>query len=202
MALLPKKANTEGNNEKAGDRSPFPNGKYPFTIVKSEIRQTKAKTGHYLMLQCKCFEGPAVGKVHFINLNIDNPNPIAVEIADKELNSLCEAMGLVGVEDSSEMHELPFILDLVEDNSNSDYPGNKILAFLPYGGAGAPATTTTTATAPAWANLPAAAAANDPTPPTPPTTEQPANVPNGAGTQGAVPQEAEPAPAKKLPWEK
>lgn len=194
MALLPKKANTEGNNEKAGDRSPFPAGKHPFTIVKSEIRQTKAKTGHYLMLQCKCFEGPAVGKVYFINLNVDNPNPIAVEIAEKELNSICDALGLVGVEDSAELHELPFVLDMVEDTSNSDYPGNKILAFLPYGGAGAPATTTSTATAPAWVNqqVPQEAEPAPPTPPNPSTGVEPANVPN----------EPTPPAAKKLPWEK
>lgn len=134
MALLPQAANTEENNAGIDDRSPWADGDHPVTITKSEYKPTKAKTGHFLALTLKCFEGPCSGKLQFVNLNLDNPNPVAVEIATKELNSICQALSLFGVEDSEELHGQPFIIRTVEDNSNPQYPGNKITAYLPYEG--------------------------------------------------------------------
>lgn len=184
MALLPRKANTPENSEKVTARTPFANGKHAFTITKSEFKATKAKTGHYLALFCKCFEGPEKGKVYFMNLNLDNPNQVAVDIAEKELNSLCESMGLVGVEDSIELYEKPFILELAQDVSNPQYPGNKIVGFFPYNGGGQTIASGAVGTgaAPSWVPNTSTAAQPDPEPqnPTPP----------------------EPAAAKKLPWEK
>lgn len=130
MALLPQKANTADNNQSMDDRSPVPAGDYLAHIVKSEFKPTKAKNGHYLNLTWKILEGPQKGKTLFGLLNLDNPNPVAVEIAVKELNSICQAMNKVGVEDSEELHNVPVTVTVAVDDSNPNYPpSNKITAY-------------------------------------------------------------------------
>lgn len=131
MALLPKKANTEGNSETLGDRTPIPAGPYIAAIKTSEFKATKNKNGHYLSVMFVVIEGPCKGRTVFANLNLDNPNPVAVEIANKELNSICDACGLKGVEDSAELHGIPLIIDVkISQQENSDYPpSNSIIGY-------------------------------------------------------------------------
>ena len=131
MALLPVKANTPENNETMDDRSPIPAGTYLAHVVKSEMKATKAKNGHYLSLQYKILQGRHKGRVVFSNLNLDNPNPIAVEIATKELNSLCTAINMQGVEDSVDLHEKPLGITLKIKPGDGKYaPSNEIAAYV------------------------------------------------------------------------
>ena len=132
MAMLPNKANSDGNKEGIGDRSPLAPGDYIVCIVKSEFKATKAKNGHYLSVHMKVQEGDRRGSMLFLNLNLDNPNPIAVEIANKELNSICQACGKEAVEDSDELHGIPFCVTVAIEPARGDYPpSNKITAYKP-----------------------------------------------------------------------
>lgn len=136
MPILPNKANVAGNNETMDDRSPIPAGDYIAHIVKSEMKQTKAKTGHYLALQFKVLEGDYAGRVLFTNLNLDNPNPMAVEIANKELNSICQAVNLEGVEDSEELHQIPMMVSVKQTEATAQWPaGNEITSYTAADGA-------------------------------------------------------------------
>jgi hypothetical protein len=75
-------------------------------------------------------DGPHKGKVVFNLLNLDNPNPVAVEIATKELNSICQAMGKAGVEDSNELHNIPVVLTLKVTAGTSQFaPKNEITGY-------------------------------------------------------------------------
>lgn len=130
MSLLPQKANTEGNNETLGDRSALPAGDYVAQIVKTEFKPTKKKDGHYLALQLKVLEGDCTGRVLFTNLNLDNPNKVAVEIANKELNSICEACDLEDVEDSDELLNIPMLVTVKVTPADAKYPeGNEITTY-------------------------------------------------------------------------
>jgi len=147
MPLLPQKANTEGNNETQGDFTALPAGEYVAQIVKSEFKDTKAKTGKYLQLQFKVISGPegvsCKGRVLFERLNLVNPNPIAVEIANKSLNSICVACGKAGVEDSDELHGIPMKITLKVEDATPNYPAsNGFTGFhsLEEGGAATAAT--------------------------------------------------------------
>ena len=123
MPLLPQVANTEGNKAGQDDRSVLAPGKYLMHIVKTEMKAVKSpKTGHYLACQLKVLEGESKGRVVFVNLNLDNPNPVAVEIATKELNSICQACGLEGVEDSDELLQIPMTVELKIKKGDSQWP--------------------------------------------------------------------------------
>ena len=135
MATLPQAANTDGNKESMNDFSALPAGEYTAVIIKSQYKETKAKTGHYLQLQFKVIEGEQKGRMLFENLNLDNPNPIAVEIANKELNSICQACGKAAVSDSEELHNIPIRMTLKVDKATATQPAsNSATKFEAYDG--------------------------------------------------------------------
>lgn len=129
MAKLIQTANTSNNREGLTDFSAIPAGKYISQIIKSEFKATKAKTGHYLALQLKIVEGDHKGKLLFEILNLDNPNPVAVEIANKTLNSICQACEKSGVEDSEELHGIPMELTVVLVPATAQRPASNDIKF-------------------------------------------------------------------------
>jgi len=132
MALLPEVANSEGNNEILGDRSPLEAGDYIVCITKSEFKATKAETGYYLNLTMIVQEGPRTGSFIWTLLNLKNPNPVAVEMAKKELNSICQACSLNAVEDSDELHGIHFGITVSIKKGDAQYPdSNKIDNYKP-----------------------------------------------------------------------
>ena len=141
MAQLPQSYNSENNKEGMTDFTAMDAGKYPMTIVKSQYKETKAKNGHYLQLQMKVFEGKNKGRMFFENLNLDNPNPVTVEIANKTLNSICQACDKAAVEDSSELHNLPLFVTLkVVPKTATQPPSNDVTKYEPYTEGGVPET--------------------------------------------------------------
>ena len=110
MAMLPSAFNTE-EAQGMDDRTDFPKGtQIVMAIEKSDYKPNSKKTGHYLALYAKVQEGEFKNRVAFINLNLDNPNAVAVEIANKELKTICDAVGFVGaLRDTTDIHGIPFI---------------------------------------------------------------------------------------------
>ena len=130
MAQLPSVFNAK-DSDKMGGFEPIPAGWYIAEVAKSEYKATAAKTGHYLTCQIKILEPEDYkGRVVFNLMNLDNPNQTAVEIAQKELASICEACGLDELEDSTELHGIPMGLRLGIDPGDANWPPkNKIRAY-------------------------------------------------------------------------
>ena len=63
----------------------------------------------------------------FTNLNLVNPNQQAVEIAQRELASLCEACGLDEIEDSTELHGIPHYIKLAIKAADAQWPAKNII---------------------------------------------------------------------------
>jgi hypothetical protein len=134
MAQLPGAYMSEENHETSGF-SIIPEGNYIAQIIKSEWKDTKAKNGKYIALTLKIVDGDHKGKVLFENLNLINPNPQAVEIATKTMNSICAACGKVNVEDTDELHAIPMTVVVKITPAKGDFPeSNKISAYLPMDG--------------------------------------------------------------------
>lgn len=91
-------------------RKPFealPKGWYKLAITDSSMEPTDKGDGAYLKLEHTVLEGVHKGRKVFNNLNLENPNPQAVEIAQQELAGLCQAVGVIRCEDSSQLHNIP-----------------------------------------------------------------------------------------------
>lgn len=129
MAQLPDVFNAK-DNEKMGGFEPIPAGWYLAEITKSEMKDTKAGTGKYLTCQLKVLDGEFKGRYLFNLLNLINPNQVAVEIAQKELASMCEACGLDEIEDSTELHGIAMAVRVKIKPADANYPAkNEIAAY-------------------------------------------------------------------------
>ena len=93
--------------EPSDDLEPLPAGKYVAVITDSEMKPTKAGTGNYLQLTFQIVEGEYANRLLWVRLNLDNPNATAVEIARRELSSICRSVGVLVPTDSADLHNLP-----------------------------------------------------------------------------------------------
>tara|TARA_B100000953_G_C18030250_1_gene422885 strand:+ start:1259 stop:1699 length:441 start_codon:yes stop_codon:yes gene_type:complete len=96
------------------DRSftPLPPGDYEVIVDDSDFRDTKSGNGRYLHLELSVVSEEGKGRKIFDNLNLENPNPTAVEIAQRQLASLVRACGKVQIKDSSELHNIPIVANI------------------------------------------------------------------------------------------
>ena len=98
--------------EPSADFEPIPAGKYEAVITESEMKPTKAGTGHYLQLTFQVIEGEFKNRFLWARLNLDNPNATAVQIARAELSAICRAVGVMAPNDSAELHNLPLVISV------------------------------------------------------------------------------------------
>ena len=140
---------------------------YPVTITESEIKETSKKLGSMLALTYTIIDGDHKGRKLFSNLNIVNANAQAVEIAQRDLSAICHATGVMVVDDTSKLHNIPFEIRVGMRKPDADYPepANEVKGYRKLGGAtAAPAPVTSAAPPPAaapaaapWAAAPAPA---------------------------------------------
>lgn len=93
--------------------TPVPEGTYTAMIVDSEVKATSKGTGHYLKLTFMITDGEYYGRKIWENLNLDNPNPQAVDIAKRTLKSICDALDIEGeISDSEELHGQDMLINV------------------------------------------------------------------------------------------
>ena len=96
-----------GEVDPAVDFEPIPAGKYLAVITASEMKPTKSGKGSYLELSFQVIDGEFKGRLLWARLNLDNTNPLTVQIARAELSAICRAVGVLQPKDSVELHNLP-----------------------------------------------------------------------------------------------
>lgn len=114
-------------------------GWYTGKMIESEMKPTQAGNGSYL--ECT-FEiiAPAqfAGRKLWDRLNLNNPNEKAVEIAYQTLSAICHATGVIQVQDSQQLHEIPMDIKVGMSKVTEQYPEprNEIKGYRPCQGAG------------------------------------------------------------------
>ena len=136
----------------------LPPGKYLAQIVNSETRVTKDGTGQYLQVEIDVLDGPYKGRKLFDRLNLVNANPVTVEIAQRTLSAICHATGRMQVQDSEELHLIPFIADVQVQPPKNGYGESNKVRYLPLNGGAKPAAPQPARTAPPPQPQPAAPA--------------------------------------------
>jgi hypothetical protein len=96
--------------ERASPFEPIPAGKYLAVITASEFKANKAETGRFLELTFTIVEGSHKNRRLWVRLNLENPNELAMNIAQAELSALCRAAGVMTPNDSVELHNLPLVI--------------------------------------------------------------------------------------------
>jgi len=145
--------------EPQSEFTPLPAGEYLMIIVDSELKQTKTGTGSYLQLALQVIDGTYKNRVVFDRLNIQNHNQTAQEIGQRALSALCHAVGVLQVQDSIQLHNIPFIARLTVRQNTEYGDSNEVKAYKSAGnsaisssnGMPPPAKTSGNSAKPAWA---------------------------------------------------
>lgn len=145
---------------------PLPAGWYNVQIVDSEMKPTTKPGGAYLSITLQVIGGEYNNRKVFDRFNLQNSNPVAVEIAYRSLSAVCHAVGMIQVADSQLLHGKPLMAKVslraartdavtqVSYEASNEVKGYKATEAGGAAVAGAPA-----GGAPAWATgAPAAAA--------------------------------------------
>lgn len=139
----------------------LPAGKYLCIAIASELKPTKNGAGEYLQITFEVLDGQCKGRKIFERLNIRNSNKTAEDIAQRALSALCHAVGVIELDDSEQLHNIPVTLDVAIEPAKGEYSAsNKVKGYASASG-GAPAQTTraaapaasasaATGSAPAW----------------------------------------------------
>jgi hypothetical protein len=111
-----------------------PPGKYLVHMVASEMRPTKDGTGNFLYVEFDILEGPYQGWKLVDRLNLINPNPQTVQIAQRTLSAICHAVGVMSVNDSNQLHARRMAVDVrVEEGKGQYRDSNRIVAYMKAG---------------------------------------------------------------------
>ena len=186
-----------------GAQDPVPAGWYNVMIDQTELKPTKDATGNYLEVRHTILDGAQQGKKVYGRLNLRNANPTAQEIGYKQLSAICHSVGVIQVQDSAQLHNIPLKIKVKLRPASGDYEAsNEIVAWknineqVQMAGVVAGGFPAASPTAPAFA-APAFAPAAPVAPPVAP--QQPA--PAGFAPQAAAqPQPQWQPPAAQQPW--
>ena len=104
----------------------LPDGIYVFETIESKLDDTKDGKGKILKMTLSALEPEAFkGRRHWLNINIQNGNPQAQEIGQKELAALCRAVGVLEIKDSEELHFKAFTAKVAMGKPSKDLNADK-----------------------------------------------------------------------------
>lgn len=92
--------------------SVLPAGKYIAQVVDSDVKTNKSNTGQYLSLQFEILDGEFKGRRVFSNITVNHQNITAQEIGQSQLSSLCRAVGVMQLTETSQLHGRPLKIDV------------------------------------------------------------------------------------------
>lgn len=93
--------------EPAAPMEAVPAGQYLAAVQDSTVNPTKAGTGQILTLTWKILDGQFANRLIFDRINVVNANPMAEQIGQRKLSSLCHAVGVLQMQDTSQLHGIP-----------------------------------------------------------------------------------------------
>lgn len=129
MALLPGGSfRTEDAPESSFE--PLPAGEYTVLVKDTEVKETSTG-GEMLKITLEVQEPEEyAGRYIWDNLNLVNASEKAVEIAQRQLASICKACGIEEIEDSQELHGIPMLAKVKVTPEQGGYgPGNAVTGY-------------------------------------------------------------------------
>ena len=155
VALFFDASKVEPERPYYGGREPVPEGDYVGAFTRIELKPTNNGRGKKLELEFQIQHGEQAGKKIFDLLNLENDNAKTVEIAQKRLSAICNATGVIQLQDSSQLLNRPLMccVSVVPRDDKPEIMRNKVIGFKNADGsdAGFHGLTTNPQAAPQWA---------------------------------------------------
>lgn len=111
MASLGRKFNA--GEVATPSRDLLPNDHYLVQIVASSMREVRDNPAHrFLSVEMEVMVGEYQRRKLWENLNLINSNAQTVQIAEQTFAEICKACRKLDIEDSEELHYIPFIIEV------------------------------------------------------------------------------------------
>lgn len=120
MAQLPNAFNAN-DFDPTQSTGQLPVGKHPVVAIESEVKPTAANDGGMLVYTLQIIDGPSKGATGAYRLNLYNASPKAVEIAQRQFSAMCHATGVFNVQDSAQLHNIPFMVEVGVQKGSEQY---------------------------------------------------------------------------------
>ena len=126
------------DDHQQADTGLIPVGKYPAKIESVDLKDTKAGTGSYLNIMFRIEGDKQANRCAWAVFNINNPNEKAQEIGKRQLAQVCEAVGIIELEDTDQLLGKQLEIDIRFQAGSNGYPDkHQPKYFNPLPGAGA-----------------------------------------------------------------
>lgn len=110
---------------------------YTAMITESEMKPTRGGDGSYLEITLEVIAPQQfAGRKLWDRLNLNNPSEKAVEIAYQTLSAICHATGVIQVQDSQQLHNIPMDVKVGLSKVTDEYPEprNEVKGYRPVQG--------------------------------------------------------------------
>lgn len=110
---------------------PIPAGSYIAQVEESEVKPTKSGSGQRLNLKVRILDGNYKNRVIFNGLNIVHNDKTVEDIGQRQLSSLCHAVGVLQLTDTSQLHMKPMKIKvkIKEDKTGQWGDSNEITNY-------------------------------------------------------------------------
>lgn len=170
---------------------PVPPGWYNVIVDETEMKPTKLNDGAYLKVRYSILDGQFANRKIYTMINLQNKNPQATEIGLKQLSALAHAVGVLMVQQSEQLHNIPLKVKAKIRPAEGEYDAqNNIIQWENINAIVGDAAAAPAAGAPVFAQ-PAGAQ---------PAFAQPAQQPWAQPGATAAPATAQPAPGGMPAW--
>ena len=102
-----------------GKQLPIPVGVYRAMLVKSEIKPTANSAGIYIAAKFKVINGKYNGRSIYTNFNVQHQSEKAQEKGKGQFSALCHAVGILTIQDTSQLHNRPLNITVKDESWNS-----------------------------------------------------------------------------------
>ena len=86
---------------------PIPAGAYLAQVIESDLKRLKSGNGMGLALTFQIIDGEHKNRRLWANLNVQHSNPTAQQIGQQQLSSLCRALNVPQLKDTTQLHNKP-----------------------------------------------------------------------------------------------
>jgi hypothetical protein len=130
----------------------LPAGWYPVMIVAEEQKEAKSGNGEYVKMEMEVTEGPYKGRKLWEQFSLWHTNPQTVEIAQRGIATIGQALGITKVGDTVELHNRVFDAKVIIEKSDQYGDQNRIRGYRKHAGTAGPMAPPPQAQAPKAAN--------------------------------------------------
>ena len=108
---------------------PIPAGEYTASITSSEIKPSKNGQGTYLELTWEVLDGEHKGDRVWQRIMLEHPSEKCVVMGRRKLSSVCHGLGVMQLNDSSELHSIPTTIRVSVKEEKGYDPTNEVVGF-------------------------------------------------------------------------